>query len=232
MAATETTATATATTVGELAQHLLALLGQCPTSCRRIIVAVAGGPGSGKSHISQLVCQAVNSNSEERAVVVPMDGFHLARAHLLAMEDPEQALQRRGAPWTFDAEGFVAAVKRIRSDDTSKIVRVPAFDHAAGDPVPDAIAVRPQHRIVLVEGLYAHVSEEPWAQVGLALADELWWIQPADAKANYERLALRHVAAGLARDRERAEERIAKNDALNGAYAEKTRLAATRTILN
>ncbi|KAJ2017186.1 hypothetical protein GGI06_002949 [Coemansia sp. S85] len=219
----------TTPTVGELARHLLALLDQRPAS-RRVIVAVAGGPGSGKSHISQRVCQAINSASE-LAVVVPMDGFHLPRAQLLAMEDPAQALQRRGAPWTFDAQGFVAAVQRIRSDAAS-VTRVPAFDHAAGDPVADAIAVGPQHRIVLVEGLYAHAGEAPWAQVGAALADELWWIEPADARASHARLAQRHVAAGLARDREAADERIARNDALNGAYAEKTRLGATRTIMN
>ncbi|KAJ2582171.1 hypothetical protein GGF44_000261 [Coemansia sp. RSA 1694] len=222
-----------ANTIDELAQHLLGLL---RTSGRRVIVAVAGVPGSGKSHISQGVCEAINKQHiSDIAVVVPMDGFHLPRALLLEMEDPEQAMRRRGAPWTFDADGFVATVHSIRHSNingNSGVVLVPAFDHAVGDPVADAIAVKPQHSIVLVEGLYAHVGDQPWAQVGLGLADELWWIEPADAAASYERLVRRHVAAGLAADRQAAEERIAGNDALNGAYAEQARLAATRTVLS
>ncbi|KAJ2040249.1 hypothetical protein GGI13_001265 [Coemansia sp. RSA 455] len=218
--------------VDELAQYLVALLGAQEKS-RRIIVAVAGGPGSGKSYISQLVCQAINEKAGDIAVVVPMDGFHLPVSQLLAMEDPEHAMRRRGAPWTFDAKGFVAAVARIRNgSSSSSAVLVPAFDHAAGDPMFDAIAVSPHHRIVLVEGLYAHVNEEPWSQVGQGLADELWWIQPADAAASYERLVQRHIAAGFAPDRKGAEARIASNDALNGAYAEQTRLTATRTVFN
>lgn len=33
-------------------------------------------------------------------------------------------------------------------------VRVPSFDHGMGDPVADDIAVRPRHRVALVEGNY------------------------------------------------------------------------------
>lgn len=31
---------------------------------------------------------------------------------------------------------------------------LPSFDHGAGDPVPDAVKVIPQNKIVLVEGNY------------------------------------------------------------------------------
>ncbi|KAJ2744516.1 hypothetical protein GGI20_002917 [Coemansia sp. BCRC 34301] len=216
--------------IDDLAGHVLGLLRSGPR--RRLIVAVAGVAGSGKSFVSHHVTNAINAaHASDIAVVVPMDGYHHPRATLRAMVDPDLALRRRGAPWTFDANGFVAAVEAIRNDDGERVL-VAGFDHAVGDPVAGAIAVEPWHRVVVVEGLYAHVGELPWSRVGLELADELWWIEPEDAEASRERLVQRHVVAGLAADRKGAEERISGNDDINGEYAKTTRLAATRTILN
>ncbi|KAJ2003930.1 hypothetical protein GGI04_002673 [Coemansia thaxteri] len=218
--------------IAELAAHLVGLLEEAAASEQqhRIVVAVAGTPGSGKTHVSRLVSQAVNAQlGRDACAVVPMDGFHLTRAQLQLLPDPIEALRRRGAPWTFDAEAFVAAVRQLRHGAHTAL---PGFDHAAGDPVAGAVAVGPAQRIVLVEGLYAHVAELPWALVGTQLADELWWMQPADAAAAHDRLVLRHVASGLAADRQAAEARISGNDAPNAAYVMQSRLPATRVIMN
>ena len=55
-----------------------------------------------------------SGTSDPFCVVVPMDGFHYYRRQLDAFEDPAAAHARRGAPWTFDAEAFVACVRRVR----------------------------------------------------------------------------------------------------------------------
>ncbi|KAJ2796721.1 hypothetical protein H4R21_004602 [Coemansia helicoidea] len=213
-------------TVAELAADLLGR-----PDDRRVIVAVAGTPGSGKTHLSGLVCAAVNAGAgAEICVVLPLDGFHLSRAQLAAMDDPARALQRRGAHWTFDGSGFAALMQQVR-DRPADVVLAPSFDHAAGDPVARAIAIRLHHRIVLVEGLYAHASEEPWA-CAARLADERWWISPRCPAAARARLAQRHVRAGLAADAAAAELRVAGNDDLNAAFVVAHRLAPTREVPN
>ncbi|KAJ2713305.1 hypothetical protein H4R19_002317 [Coemansia spiralis] len=214
-------------TVAELAARLLSRA----RDAERVIVAVAGTAGSGKTHLCGLVCAAVNAGAgAEVCVVLPLDGFHLSRAQLAAMDDPGLALRRRGAHWTFDGPGFAALVQRVR-DRPADVVLAPSFDHAAGDPVPQVIAIRPHHRVVLIEGLYAHTSEEPWAHAA-QLADERWWISPRSPAAARRRLAQRHVAAGLAADTAAAELRIAGNDDLNAAFVAAHRLTPTHVVLN
>ena len=66
-------------TYAELAKHLLDL----KPNGRPHWVCVAGGPGSGKSTLGAAVADLVNEQcGEERAVVLPMDGFHYSRAEL------------------------------------------------------------------------------------------------------------------------------------------------------
>ncbi|KAJ1731207.1 hypothetical protein LPJ61_002644 [Coemansia biformis] len=217
-------------TVRELASALLAQLHEQQQQ-QRFIVAVAGTAGSGKTHLCGLIRDAANAGaSSDVCVVLPMDGFHLSKAQLTELDDPALALRRRGAHWTFDAPGFAETVRRVRHRPT-EVTLAPAFDHAAGDPVPCAIAVEPHHRLVLVEGLYAHAGEEPWAGAA-RLADERWWISPRCPAASRSRLVRRHVRAGLAADDAAAELRIAENDDLNSAFVMATRLPPTRIVPN
>lgn len=74
-----------------------------------VIIGIAGCPGSGKTTTAHAVCYAIGPP----AVVLPMDGFHYTRAHLDAMPDPACAHARRGAPFTFDADAFVACVQQV-----------------------------------------------------------------------------------------------------------------------
>ena len=84
---------------------------------RRTLLALAGGPGSGKSTAAAAVADRLNKSlGPGTAAVLPMDGYHLTRATLDAFPDPAAAHARRGAPWTFDAAGFVAAIRAVRPD--------------------------------------------------------------------------------------------------------------------
>ncbi|ELB87454.1 fructose transport system kinase, partial [Rhodococcus wratislaviensis IFP 2016] len=73
-------------------------------SGQRRLLGIAGSPGSGKSTVAAAVLAALGSS----AVVVPMDGFHLAGAELVRLGRSG----RKGAPDTFDAAGYVALLRR------------------------------------------------------------------------------------------------------------------------
>jgi pantothenate kinase len=73
------------------------------------LVGLAGPPGAGKSTVANEVVRRVNKlwpqkaasfdaevNPPDVAIVLPMDGFHLYRSQLDAMEDPKEAHARRG----------------------------------------------------------------------------------------------------------------------------------------
>lgn len=96
-------------------------------------------------------------------MLVPMDGFHLFRAQLDAMQGPAHAHARRGAPFTFDGEAFVATVRRIADGEAG--VEVPSFEHGRGDPVRGALRVDAYHEVVLVEGIYVLLDTPPWAEL-------------------------------------------------------------------
>jgi len=83
-----------------------------------------------------------------------MDGYHLTRAQLSAMPDPETAHARRGAEFTFDGEGFLGFVQTLRQPVTTSAgtIYAPSFDHAVKDPKENDIAILPSHRIIVFEG--------------------------------------------------------------------------------
>ncbi|XVE73016.1 hypothetical protein DITRI_Ditri11bG0084300 [Diplodiscus trichospermus] len=72
------------------------------------------------------------------AIVIPMGGFHLYRSQLDAMENPEEAHARRGAPWTFDPMLLLNCLKNLRNQGS---VYAPSLDHGVGDPIEDDIFV-------------------------------------------------------------------------------------------
>jgi pantothenate kinase len=122
-------------------------------------------------------------------VVVPMDGFHLHDAELawLGLGD------RKGAPETFDVAGYVALLRRLRSE-TDHVVYAPEFDRSREESVAGAIAVRPEHRLVVTEGNYLLDESDPWPAVQAAM-DEVWFVDLEEDRRR-SRLLDRHIAFG------------------------------------
>jgi pantothenate kinase len=151
----------------------------------RTVLGISGAPGAGKSTLARLVATAVG----EQAVVVPMDGFHLHDDELarLGLSD------RKGAPETFDVAGYAALLRRLR-DEVDQVVYAPAFDRDRELSVAGAIAVRPEHRLVVTEGNYLLYDGGGWSDV-LPLLDESWFAQ-SDDEVRRSRLVQRHIDHG------------------------------------
>eukprot|EP00457_Paulinella_chromatophora_P007921 gb/GEZN01007947.1/.p1 GENE.gb/GEZN01007947.1/~~gb/GEZN01007947.1/.p1 ORF type:complete len:433 (+),score=63.19 gb/GEZN01007947.1/:84-1301(+) len=184
-----------------------------PPGRARWLVGLVGIPGSGKSYLASRVCANVNSRGKaDLCTVVPMDGFHLTRKQLDQMPDPALAHKRRGAEWTFDAEGFGALLKTLRVQPGK--VLAPSFDHEKKDPVENDISIGPQP-IALVEGLYLFLEKPAWRQhVGPNF--DRRWVLLTDPDVAEERVIKRHLEAGIASTRQEAQLRWDTNDWPNG----------------
>lgn len=105
------------------------------------------------------------------------DGFHYTRATLSSFSDPELAFRKRGAPFTFDVDAFLQHIETLKkfpvtsTHEPEQLFRAPSFDHAVGDPVPDAIAISSRCRVVIIEGNYTLLNEKPWNRIS-DLVDE------------------------------------------------------------
>lgn len=161
---------------------------------------------------------AARSGNDAIATFLPMDGYHLTRAQLSAMPDPDVAHARRGAAFTFDAPAFLSLVKKLREPicPETGTIYAPSFDHAVKDPKENDIPIRKQSRIIVMEGNYLSLgSGAPEWKEAAEMMDELWFVDVPEETAR-KRLIARHVTSGIAKDEEDAAKRADENDLVNG----------------
>lgn len=123
----------------------------------RIIVGIAGAPGSGKSTLASELARRLNGQKCP-STVVPMDGFHLDNNIL----QDRGLLSRKGAPETFDVDGFILAVRRLSSG--AEVV-LPIFDRQRDLSIAGALVVPPDCPVVIVEGNYLLFDKAPWTEL-------------------------------------------------------------------
>jgi pantothenate kinase len=184
---------------------------------RRVVVALAGAPGSGKTTIANNVVQRLNATSTNFAAVVPIDGFHLPRSTLDALPNKVEAYARRGASWTFDDAAVLKLVTVLSQSRywESDVTLAPSFDHAVKDPVEEGIRIVSDVKFIVLEGNYLLLNQEPWSKIH-ALVDDTWFVD-VDPNLARNRIAKRHITAGIETTWEAAVKRAEKNDLLNGA---------------
>ena len=182
-----------------LVEHIAGLAARA--GGRRIIVAVAGPPGAGKSTLAERLAKDLG----DPARVVPMDGFHFDNRVLEA----RGLLARKGAPETFDVDGFLHLLHRLRADDGP--VAIPLFDRPADLARAGADIVAPEHRILVVEGNYLLLDRAPWDKVP-SLCDLTVALRPPEPVLR-ERLVARWLHHGLSP--QAAEARAEGNDLPN-----------------
>jgi pantothenate kinase len=150
----------------------------------RRLLGIAGAPASGKTTLARSLADALGN----RAAVVGMDGFHLSQAELRRLG----RLDRKGAPDTFDAFGYVHLLRRLK--DGKHTVYAPEFRREIEESIAGSVPVPPSVPLVITEGNYLLLDSDPWCDVR-GLVDEVWFLAP-DERDRIERLVTRHRRYG------------------------------------
>jgi pantothenate kinase len=225
---------------------------QCDGS-QRLLIAISGVPGSGKTTLAACVAHGINKlyhqdyhtkfpnspptsssrtdpSQPDVAFVVPLDGYHLTRKQLSEMPNAEEAVFRRGAAFTFDAQSYLKLVMKVRrpiSPETTTIF-APSFDHAVKDPVSNDIPIPVTARIVIFEGLYTALDEDGWREAH-ELMDEVWFVD-TDIERATQRVAKRNFAAGISASFEESLARTKESDMRNARHVLDSRLEVHEVI--
>ena len=191
--------------------RFLVRLEQLVADGQRRILGLVGAPGAGKSTLAQAILEALPG----LAVVVPMDGFHLANVELARLG----RASRKGAEDTFDSAGYVARLERLRAQRHDEMIYAPTFRREIEEPVAGAIPVMPDVPLVITEGNYLLLQQGQWKAVR-PLLDEAWYVD-VDPELRLQRLIARHVKFG--RDEDAAREWVQRTDEVNAALVDATR---------
>lgn len=156
----------------------------------RVVLGITGAPGAGKSTLAEALLAGLRAELGEHAVAhLPMDGFHLADVQLdrLVLRD------RKGAPETFDVDGYVAALRRLH-DEPDRTLYAPGFERELEQPIAAAIAIPPSVGLVVTEGNYLLLATGGWERVR-PLLTETWFVD-VDDDVRRDRLVRRHEQFG------------------------------------
>lgn len=204
--------------------RLAELAAQLVVDGRRAVLGVAGAPGAGKTtFVEALIAEVARSHAPDWVAHLPMDGFHLADAQLRRLG----ALDRKGAADTFDGHGYAHLLHRIHANEEEEIY-VPGFERDLEQPIAAALVIHPATRLVVTEGNYLLLDEQPWTTARAEL-DEVWYVT-TDDDLRISRLIDRHIQFGKTPDA--AAEWATTSDETNAQLVAATSALADRVVIN
>jgi pantothenate kinase len=193
------------------------------TSGHPILLRLAGAPGAGKSTLAMAIVEYARARSGPAwAAFLPMDGYHLSTVQLrrLGLED------RKGAPETFDADGYAAMLARVAADDGADIY-APDYDRVTHhEPIAARLLIPAPARLIVTEGNYLALDDPRW-RAARRYIDHLWYVEAPDA-VRARRLLERQLAGG--RDEAAARDWVERSDHSNGELVKQSRPNAQRII--
>ncbi len=152
----------------------------------RVVIGITGKPGAGKSTVTSKLKETIPG---ERTVILSQDGYHLSNLQL-------ESLGRsnfKGAPDTFDSEGFSKILFRVKSELKNNIY-FPVFHREIEESISAEGLITEKTNVVLVEGNYLLFETHGWGEVAKYL-DEIWYLQ-VDDDLRLSRLVARHIEFG------------------------------------
>lgn len=184
----------------------------------RTMIGIVGKPGAGKSTV---VTEIQKQFSTEEVAIIPMDGYHLSNEELIKLGRRE----RKGAPDTFDVEGFISLITRVRNE-IDKDHTFPIFHREIEASKADEGIVLRNTKVIVIEGNYLFSEEHNWSEV-FPLLDQSWFIE-IDDEIRMQRLITRHIKYG--KTPQEAEEWSRGSDEENAKFIAKTASRAERII--
>lgn len=152
----------------------------------RTLIGIVGKPGAGKSTVVEEISKKFDSKTVS---IIPMDGFHLSNEELISLGRRD----RKGAPDTFNVEGFTSLIKRVKSDSNVDHM-FPIFHREIEASIADEGMVPKESKVVVIEGNYLFSEDHNWDGI-YPLLDHTWFIEIKD-EVRLERLIARHIRFG------------------------------------
>lgn len=132
----------------------------------RIVIFIAGCPGSGKSTFVSFLEYLFNQMDFDcKLQTVGMDGFHYYNEEL----DKMNLRKEKGSPRTFNVEKLKQKIIQTKKEDCYW----PYYSRKLHDPIENQIFVHSE--IIIIEGNYLLLKDEPWNQLERLCDESLFY---------------------------------------------------------
>lgn len=196
---------------------------------KRLMIAIVGPPGCGKSvfteQLNWMIFRGI-LGKQVRSAALQMDAFHYPNAYLQThfrdMPDGSKLSLSmvKGAPDTIDVEALRKKLEEIRA--CPEEVVAPAYSRMAHDPIADAIRIHISSNIILMDGNYLLSPQPPFA--GLRKLFDLGIYIDIPAPKILSNLMERHIKGGKSVDEAKAW--VKSIDLPNAKLAEQSKACA------